>query len=246
MKVSIITPCFNSAATIKFTIESVLAQSYGDLELLVMDGESSDETRKIVLGYQDNRIQFISAPDKGMYDAVNKGLVRMQGDVVGVLNADDCYKDEHVLRDTVEALGKAPAVHGHLSFVKDHDTKHVVRRWRGRPMPKGGFKSGWMPAHPTFYIRTDAARQIGPYDLGFRVASDYDWMLRAVHLHKLAPVLLDRDLVEMQIGGASTRGIGAYFRHNLEALGSRQKWLNAGQVDLALVAKPLSKVFQFM
>ncbi|MCV3210556.1 glycosyltransferase [Mesorhizobium sp. YC-39] len=246
MKISVLTVCWNSAATIRHTVDSFFAQDHDAKELVVVDGGSSDETLAIVRSYPQDRIQLISEPDSGMYDALNKGLRLYTGDAVGVLNSDDCFHDHTVLRRISASLEQADIVHGDLDFVEDHLNKRVVRRWRAVRRPAKGFRTGWMPAHPTFYVRRKVAEAVGAFDLDLKVASDYDWMLRAVELHGFESVTTNHILVDMMVGGASTRSLGSYIGHNLEALRSRRQWLSAGPIDYALVAKPVRKLGQFL
>ena len=246
MRVSVLTPCYNAAQTIAFTIESFLAQQHDDKEMIILDGRSTDDTSRIAETYTSANVRLFSAPDKGMYDALNKGLTLYTGDAVGVLNADDCYHDDAVLTRIADGLVPAQIVHGHLDFVRDHLDKQIVRRWRAEPRPSNGFRSGWMPAHPTFYVRRHVADKVGPFDLSLITAADYDWMIRALELHGFSSAIVDHVMVDMAQGGRSTAGPGAHLRHNLEALRARQKWLGSGPVDYALLAKPLRKLKQFL
>lgn len=245
MKISVLTVCWNSAATIRHTVDSFLAQDHGDKELVVVDGNSSDDTLAIVRSFPQDRIRLVSEPDSGMYDALNKGLRLYTGDAVGVLNSDDCFHDQTVLGRISAGLEQADIVHGDLDFVESHLNKRVVRRWRAVPRPAKGFRTGWMPAHPTFYVRRKVADAVGAFDLNLKVASDYDWMLRAVELHGFGTAMVDQILVDMMVGGASTRSFRSQIGHNLEALRSRRRWLDSGVIDYALVAKPARKLGQF-
>lgn len=212
---------------------------------MIVDGGSSDETLSIVRSYPPDQIRLISEPDSGMYDALNKGLRLYTGDAVGVLNSDDCFHDHTVLTRISAELEQADIVHGDLDFVENHFNKRVIRRWRAAPRPAKGFRTGWMPAHPTFYVRRKVAETVGAFDLSLKVASDYDWMLRAVELHGFGSATANHVLVDMMVGGASTRSLGSYIGHNFEALRSRRQWLRSGPIDYALVAKPMRKLGQF-
>ncbi|WP_457936082.1 glycosyltransferase family 2 protein [Mesorhizobium sp. 10J20-29] len=246
MKISAITVCWNSEATIRHTIDSFLSQDHSDKEMVLIDGASKDHTVEIARSYDSDQITIISEPDRGMYDALNKGLKLFTGDAFGVLNSDDTYHDRSVLGRVAEALEKADVVHGHLDFVNNHISKNVVRRWRSEPRPEKGFRTGWMPAHPTFYARREVAERVGEFDLSLKTASDYDWMLRAVELSGFRIAEVNHVMIDMQRGGKSTSGLKSHIAHNLEALRARQKWLNAGWFDLALVAKPARKLGQFV
>ena len=235
---------FNASATIGAAVRSVLDQTMQEFELLVIDGASRDGTADIVRAFGDPRIVVVSEPDRGIYDAMNKGLDRFRGDAVGFLNSDDRYHDRGVLQDIVDALEVYPAVQGHLDFVDEEE--RIRRRWRATPHRPGAFARGWMPAHPTFYVRRQVALTTGKFNLDWKIGADYDWMLRAISTDDMEVGLIDRVLVDMRLGGASTSGIGAYVRANLEALKSRQMHLGSGVVDVALFAKPLRKLTQWL
>lgn len=249
MKISVITVCFNAARSIEATIESFLAQDHPHKELLILDGGSKDGTQDVVAGalqgVPNAPVTFVSEPDKGMYDALNKGLERYTGEAVGALNADDTYHDSSVLSRIAATLQSADIAHGDLNFVADHATKRMMRRWRVAERPKGGFRGGWMPAHPTFYVRRSVIDAVGRFDLSLKTASDYDFMLRAIELHDFSVAKVEGVMVDMMVGGKSTASLKSHLAHNLEALKARQKWLGAGIVDRALVAKPTSKIGQF-
>lgn len=245
MKISVLTVCWNSAATIRHTIDSFLVQNHYDKELVIIDGNSSDDTLRIVQSYPQDQIRLVSEPDSGMYDALNKGLRLYTGDAVGVLNSDDCFHDRTALGRISAGLEQADIVHGDLDFVENHLSKRVVRRWRAAPRPAKGFRAGWMPAHPTFYVKRKVADAVGAFDLSLKVASDYDWMLRAIELHGFRIAATSHVLVDMMVGGASTRSLASHIGHNLEALRARRRWLGSGPLDYALVAKPMRKLGQF-
>ena len=246
MKISVLTVTYNSAATLAHTIDSFLAQTHADKEMVVVDGASTDGTLDVVARYGGHPIRVVSEPDRGMYDALNKGLKLFEGDAVGVLNSDDRYHDETALARIARGLEEAEAVHGHLDFVEDHEGSRIVRRWRGEERPRSGFRGGWMPAHPTFYVRRSLAERVGEFDLSLKTASDYDWMLRAVEGCGATPALVDHVLIDMMQGGRSTSGLRSHLHHNLEALRARQRHLGAGALDYALVAKPARKIGQFL
>jgi len=245
MKISVITVSYNSAKTIRHTLESFFAQDHAERELVIVDGGSTDETLAIVGSYPGDDIVVVSERDRGIYDAMNKGLALYSGDAVGFLNSDDRFADRQALTHLAEALRSADIAYGDLDFVASHDTGAVTRRWRSTPYEKRSFRRGWMPAHPTFYVRRAVVDAVGRFDLSYRIAADYDFMLRAMELHDFRPALVDRVLIHMQAGGESTAGLRAYLRSNLESLRSRRAWLGTGPVDRALIAKPLRKLGQF-
>jgi glycosyltransferase involved in cell wall biosynthesis len=244
LKVSVITVCLNSAKTIGGTVESFLRQRHSDKELFVIDGGSTDETLKIVSSFGARGITVVSEPDDGLYDAANKGLALYTGDAVGLLNSDDRFASDDALNHIATGLSDCDIVFGDLDFVTNHDGGDVVRRWRGSPHSKGAFRRGWMPAHPTFYVRRKVIETLVGFDTRYRIAADYDFMLRALELTEYRSRFIDRVLVHMMHGGESTAGLTALVKHNYEALWSRQRWLDSGIVDYALFAKPMRKFTQ--
>jgi glycosyltransferase involved in cell wall biosynthesis len=244
MKLSILTTSYNSEATIGYTIESFLAQSHADKEMLILDGASQDRTVDIARSFKSADIRVFSERDLGMYDALNKGLQLFSGDACGVLNSDDTFHDRLALSRTAEALTEYDMVHASLDFVRDHKSKQVVRQWRAEPKPRSGFRSGWMPAHPTFYARRKVVENVGRFDLTYSTSSDYDWMLRAIELHDFSLGIVAHTTIDMMMGGRSTSGIASLVKHNFEALQSRRARLKTGLVDYAIVAKPMRKFGQ--
>jgi glycosyltransferase involved in cell wall biosynthesis len=244
MKISVITVCFNSARTIRETIQSFLQQDYPDKELYVIDGGSSDDTLSIVNSFGSDLIKIVSEPDEGIYDAMNKGLKVFQGDAIGFLNSDDCYHSPKSLSAIARMLEMHDVVHGHLQFVENHNSKLQTRVWKAKNYQKGSFKAGWMPAHPTFYVRRHVAEATGNFDKDMRIAADYDWMLRAIELNNCSVGLVDEIVIDMQGGGNSTKSLSAYVKGNLESLESRRRWLATGLVDVAFFLKPMRKLNQ--
>lgn len=246
MRISVVTVCRNAAATIGEALESFFRQSHPDKELLVVDGASTDATLDIVASFAGDSLTVISEPDRGLYDAMNKGLAGFGGDAVGFLNADDRFHDEGSLAAIAAALESADICYADLDFVDAARRAQVVRRWRSTPWRKGGFARGWMPAHPTFYCRRRVVDQVGRFDLRYRLAADYDFMLRALELADFTAVHVPRVLIDMGAGGLSSASLKSRVRHNLEALASRRRWLGAGLIDYALFAKPLGKAAQLI
>jgi glycosyltransferase len=237
MKISVITVCRNSAGTIAGTIQSFLSQTYPNKELLVIDGASTDGTLRIAKKLVSADIRIMSERDNGMYDAMNKGLRLYTGDAVGFLNADDTFHDTGALARVADGLRNAEAVHSGLVFVENHQTKKTLRTWKGEPFKRGQFRWGWLPPHPTFYIRRSLAQKIGEFDTGYGNAADYDYMLRALELHAESSAYVPGPLVDFLTGGASS-GLKSVLLANIGCLRSRRKHLGAPLIDLAFFLKP--------
>jgi glycosyltransferase len=244
MKISVITASFNSEATIGATIESFLRQTHPDKEMLVVDGVSRDNTLKIVESFGAGSIRVISEPDKGVYDAMNKGLHLFTGDAIGFLNSDDTFHDDTVLADIAAALEHSDIVYGDLDMVTDHHSKTLARVWRAGRFHRYAFQLGWVPPHPTFYIRRDVAQKVGDYDLSHVTTADYDYMLRAMALNDFRVSYLPRVLADFQMGGISTSGWRVTLRANLECLRSRREHLNAPVIDAAFFLRFVRRIFQ--
>jgi glycosyltransferase len=237
MKISVVTVCRNAQATIADTIRSFLAQEYPHKELLIIDGASQDRTLEIARKFVRPDVRIISERDGGLYDAMNKGLRLYTGDAIGFLNADDTFHDPSALRRVADGLRNAEAVHGGLVFVESHKTKRIVRTWKGEPFRRGQFRAGWLPPHPTFYIRRSLAEKTGAFDLSYGSAADYDYMLRALELYADSAAYVSGPLVDFLVGGTSS-GLKRVFLANLGCLRSRRKHLGAPLIDLAFFLKP--------
>lgn len=244
MRISVVTASYNSEATIGFTIKSFLRQKHPDREMIVIDGASRDATLKIVESFASPAIRIFSEQDNGVYDAMNKGFRLFTGDAIGFLNSDDTFHDGDVLGNIAAGLDHADIVYGDLNMVKDHHTKRIARVWRGGVLRKYAFQLGWVPPHPTFYIRREVAQMVGDYDLSYITTADYDYMLRAIALNQYRVKYLPRVLVDFQIGGISTRGLGVSIRGNLECLRSRREHLNAPIIDAAFFLRFARRIFQ--
>jgi glycosyltransferase len=244
MKISVVTASYNSEATIGFTIESFLEQSHLDKEMLVIDGASTDATLKIVQSFGSDAIRVFSEKDKGVYDAMNKGFHLFQGDVVGFLNSDDAFHDSRTLADIAAAMQDSDIVYGDLNMVTDHRTKSLVRSWRGGVFKSYSFQLGWVPPHPTFYIRREVAQKVGEYDLSYITTADYDYMLRALALNNFRVCYVPRVIADFQMGGISTSGWRVTARGNRECLRSRRVHLNAPIIDAAFFLRFLRRILQ--
>jgi glycosyltransferase len=244
MKISVITASYNSEATIGFTIESFLEQKHLAKEMLVIDGASSDGTLKVIESFRSDAIRVFSAPDKGVYDAMNKGFQLFEGDAVGFLNSDDTFHDCDVLGSIAAAMENSDIVYGDLNMVADHRSKRLVRSWRGGQFRRHAFQLGWVPPHPTFYIRKEVPEKVGEYDLSYVTTADYDYMLRALALNDFRVTYLPSVFVDFQVGGISTRGWRVSLKGNLDCLRSRQAHLNAPFIDAAFFLRYLRRISQ--
>jgi glycosyltransferase involved in cell wall biosynthesis len=247
MRMSVITACFNSADTIEDTIRSVVSQKHKDIEYIVVDGNSTDGTLDIVDRYRHRIAHVISGKDKGIYDALNKGLALASGEVVAFLNSDDIYADSNALGDIVAAFDAThpDCVYGDLEYVKRDDRTVVVRKWKAGAYSHGMFIKGWMPPHPSFFARLTCYRTYGGFDPSFHSSGDYELMLRFLHVHRLRVVYLPTVLVKMRSGGISNVTLRNRIRASAE---DRRAWkvngLRPGR--LTMIRKPLSKVAQFI
>jgi glycosyltransferase len=244
MKISVVTASLNSGATIGFTIESFLRQDHPEKEMLVIDGESSDATLATVGSFGSDAIRVLSERDEGVYDAMNKGFRLFQGDAIGFLNSDDTFHDSRVLADIAVAMRDCDIVYGDLNMVTDHRSKTLVRSWRGGAFKRYAFQLGWVPPHPTFYMRRAVAEKVGEYDLKYLTTADYDYMLRALALNDFRVCYLPRVLADFQVGGLSTAEWRVRLRGNLECLQSRREHLNAPPIDLAFFLRFARRLFQ--
>jgi len=205
LKISLITSAYNAEAYIGRCIESVIAQNYKNLEYIIIDGGSTDNTVQVVNQYKDHITILLSEPDKGVYDAMNKGIRRASGDIVGILNADDFFASNDALTSIESAFfsQNADITYGDLDYI-DHD-ETIIRKWRTKPYTKGMYNWGWMPPHATFYCKRRLFEELGYYSLDYGTAADYELMLRFMHLNKLSIIYINKVLVKMQRGGMSNK-----------------------------------------
>ena len=247
MKVSIITVCYNSAATIEDTIESVLGQTYDAIEYIVIDGASSDDTLQIMDRYKNDISVLVSEKDRGMYDAINKGIAISTGDIIGILNADDFYIDNSVISEVVQQMQqkKVDSLYSDLYYVAAEDTNKVVRNWVSGKYNRQKFLYGWMPPHPTFFVKRTAYEKYGNFNLDLKSAADYELMLRFLYKNNLSTCYLPRPLVRMRVGGISNVSLKNRINANKE---DRLAWSMNGlrPKPFTMLLKPLRKVIQFV
>jgi glycosyltransferase involved in cell wall biosynthesis len=246
MKISIITACYNSAATIEDTLKSIAAQDYKNIEHIIIDGASSDDTLAIVNRFS-HITKVISEKDKGIYDAMNKGISIATGDVIGILNSDDVYVNDGVISKVMKQFENdtTDAVYADLQYVKYNDTDRITRTWQSGKYGKRKFYYGWMPPHPTFFVRKQVYNNIGNFNCSLKSAADYEFMLRALLKNNISVQYIPEVLVKMRTGGMSN----ATFRHRMRAnREDREAWRinNLTPYFFTIPFKPLRKVLQFI
>ena len=244
MKVSIITVSYNSEKTIEDTIQSVISQDYQDIEYIIIDGASSDATKSIIDNYKTDISCFISEPDAGIYDAMNKGVNASNGDLIGILNSDDVYSNSFVVSDMVNALGNSDAVYADLVYVDFNNLDKVKRVWKSGRFKKGAFYFGWMPPHPTFFVKKECYLNFGLYSLSLRSAADYELMLRFIHKNNIRVSYLPEIIVKMRVGGVSNISLKNRILANRE---DKKAWKinNIRPKAFTFFLKPLRKLSQF-
>lgn len=245
MKISVITVAFNSAKTIKDTLASVAAQTHPHIEHIVIDGASSDHTLEQVRLHGQHVKVLISEPDAGIYDAMNKGLAAATGDYVGFLNADDLLASSTAVAAiaTAASLGN-DAVYGDLVYVRQDQVTYVVRHWRSSPFHASSLRFGWMPPHPTFYVKRSLVKDLGGFDISLKIAADYDFMMRCLTRPGTRAAYVPEVLVSMRMGGVSNRSIRSMLRKSAEDLVVMRRHHIGGWLTLA--SKNFRKLPQFL
>lgn len=246
MKVSIITATLNSSKYLSDCINSVARQNYKNIEHIIVDGKSTDGTIKIIRQHSKSITNWISETDRGMYDAINKGLQMATGDIVGILNSDDMFASADSIRTIVDCFENTDTdtVYGNLVYVDAENTQKVLRYWKGISYKRSRFRYGWMPAHPTFYMRRGLIEQYGGYENHFFTAADYEFMARYLFLHKVSSQYIDSMLVKMRSGGISNITLKSRFRANRRDFLAMKK--NHIPFSFAVsILKPLIKIPQF-
>ena len=206
MKISIITVVWNNKETVKDAIDSVLNQTYENIEYIIIDGASTDGTLDIVKSYGDEITKFVSEPDKGLYDAMNKGIAQSTGDVVGILNSDDFYIDKFVIEKVVKEFEdkKCDSVYADLVFVKPENLDKTVRYYDSSHFTPSKFAYGWMPAHPTFFVKREIYNRYGVFRTDLKIGADFDILARFLYTQKISYSYMQKVFVKMRIGGVST------------------------------------------
>ncbi len=246
MKISVITASFNNADTIADTIRSVIAQDYAEVEYIIIDGGSVDDTLKIADQFKSTISTLISEKDGGIYFALNKGIELATGDVIAFLHADDIFADAKVISKVMQQFKdkNVESVYGDLHYVDRVDTKKIIRNWRSGEYKHGLFLKGWMPPHPSFFLKKDIYKKFGAFNTSFRSAADYELMLRMLHKNKISTAYLPEVIVKMRVGGVSNSSMKNRVKANRE---DKRAWEVNGLKPgvLTFIRKPLSKIKQF-
>ena len=247
MKITVITASFNNSSTLPQTIDSLLSQSFKNIEYIVIDGNSTDGTKEILQSNSSNITKIISEKDSGIYDALNKGITLASGEIIGFLHADDTYASTDILDKIAAAFSQSPsiwAVYGDLQFVSQENTSKVIRSWKSKPFKPNLLARGWMPAHPTLFFRKEVYEKYGHFNTNYRIAADYDFILRVFSQPGFSATYIPEVFINMRMGGASTGSL-----KNL-LLKSKEDYLilrrnKIGNV-FTLILKIFSKVSQFL
>jgi glycosyltransferase len=244
--VSITTPVLNGAKTIESTIKSVSGQNYGNIEYIVVDSGSTDGTLEIVDKYKDKIAKVLSESKRGIYPAMDAGLKSAKGEIIGNLNSDDFYADENVIKTVVETMEKekADVCWGDLVYVDRVNTNKIIRFWKSTEYKKGKFQKGWMPPHPTFFVRKWVYEKYGYLNLDFSIAADYELMLRFLEKYELRSCYIPKIMIKMRKGGESNKSIANIIKANRESYRAWQ--VNGLKINpLRILLKPLSKITQY-
>jgi glycosyltransferase len=246
MKISIITVTFNAAETLEAAILSVLNQTHSDIEYIIVDGGSKDASLSIIENYSTQITKWLSEPDNGIYDAMNKGIDLATGDYIGFLHADDILATNDIINAIVSKAieSNADVLYGDLEYTLKSDPTKVVRYWKSSEFVPKKLKSGWMPPHPTLYVSKKLFNQVGKFDLSYKISSDYEFILRLFSYPGLKAIYLNKLMVKMRIGGESNRSIGNIIRKSAEDYRALQHNKIGGIVPLVL--KNTSKLSQFI
>ena len=247
MKVSIITVAYNSAKTIEETIQSVTSQTYQNIEYIIIDGASTDRTIHIINQYSDQISKLVSEKDEGIYDAINKGLKLATGEIIGILNSDDTYAHSRVIENVVRRFEEegVDSVYGDLKYVSRVDRNKTIRYWKSGVYNRKKFVYGWMPPHPTFFVKREIYEQFGIFDTNLKSAADYELMLRFLYKHKVSAAYNEEVMVYMKTGGQSNASLINHLLGNHE---DRKAWGKNGlrSYFFTSIFKPIRKIPQFL
>jgi glycosyltransferase involved in cell wall biosynthesis len=246
-KISIITITYNSAATVEQTIQSVIQQTYPNIEYIIIDGLSKDNTIEIVKRYQDKISTIVSEKDKGLYDALNKGLKLATGEYTGIIHSDDFYLNDKVIEKVMHQFmtNNCDAVYGDLYYVDAVDTNKIIRKWKSGQYKKNLFLWGWMPPHPSFFVKQKCYEKYGYFTDQLKSAADYELMLRFIHKNQISLSYLNEYLVKMRVGGMSNQS----FENRKKANAEDAKAWEMNDIKpyfFTRYLKPIRKIFQFI
>lgn len=245
MKISVVTAVFNREATIAEAVASVASQDYPQVEHIIQDGGSKDGTLDVIASVAGPAVKVVSERDGGIYDGINKGVARTTGDIVGLMHSDDIFADTRVLSWVAEAMQEpsVDGVYGDLDYVAADDTDRIIRKWQSGDYTLAKLKRGWMPPHPTLYLRREVFDRCGMYDTSFRIAADYDAMLRYLFKGRIKLAYVPKVFVKMRVGGESNRSLSRIMQKSREDYRALKANGVGGAATLAL--KNLSKIQQF-
>lgn len=244
--VSIITVSLNSSRTIRDTINSILNQNHKNIEFILIDGGSTDGTIDLVRSYGERISKFVSEPDTGIYDAINKGIKLATGEIVGILNSDDIFYNEKVIEKVVQSFDdpEVDAVYGDIVFVKPENTDKILRYYSSKHFVPHKFKYGFMPAHPSFYAKRELFERYGLYKIDYKIASDFELLIRFLYIHKIRSKYLEIPFVCMSPGGVSTKSWKSNYLLNKEILRAcKENGISTNYFNI--YSKYLTKVFEF-
>ena len=247
--ISIITATFNSAKTLKDTIQSVLRQTNKDFEYLIIDGGSTDETIDIVKSYESEfsgRLKWVSEKDQGIYDAMNKGIKMASGDVVGILNSDDYFTSDDILQTVADAFKcqEIDAIYGDIHFIRDGNPQKCIRYYSSRMFRPFWLRFGFMPAHPSFYCKREVFEKAGLYSLDYKIGADYEMMVRLFKKYRIMSQYINKDFVTMRTGGASNNNVRSritLINEDVKACKENGVYTNS----LFIMLKFMYKIFEF-
>ena len=248
MKISVITVCYNSAETIGHTLRSVREQTYENIEHIVVDGGSTDNTLEVVAAEGKHVANLVSEKDNGIYDAMNKGIALSSGEVIGFINADDFYASPNVLKDIAKVFEKdgLDSCFGDLCYVSQSDPTRIVRYWRSKNFASGSFEAGWCPPHPTFFVRRSVYRRLGGFDLSFKIAADFELMARYLEVAGITSCYIPRVIVKMRLGGTTNRNLTNIVKQNSEIRQALRKLGLKFSLAKFLLPKLMSRAMQFI
>lgn len=246
MKISIITATYNSEKTILDTIRSLESQTYDNIEYIIIDGDSKDTTLDLVKNNSKRVSKIVSEPDSGIYDALNKGIMHSTGDIVGFLHSDDILAYPDAISDLVNKLlsDNTDAIYADLDYISKDDEKKIIRHWRSGPYKKENMMRGWMPPHPTFFMKRRLYIEHGLFDLQFKISADYDSLLRYIWKNDISLSYLSKVITKMRIGGESNRTLRNIINKTKEDITALKK--NNLPWKKAIILKNLSKIPQFI